>query len=80
MVSNLERKEKYGVFAVYNENGKLLRVKTESIDVLYGKTYTSHDFDLTGITDKKLTVKYFVWEKGSIKPLLPLGKGSADIE
>lgn len=37
MVSNLERKEKYGVFAVYNENGKLLRIKTESIDVLYGK-------------------------------------------
>ena len=72
--------EKQAVCAVYNEKGKLLLLKTEPIDVLYGTTYASQDLDLTGITDKKLTVKYFVWNMAKITPLLPFGADNIEIE
>lgn len=80
MISNLEMSGKHAVCAVYNESGKLLLMKTEPIDVLYGTTYASQDFDLTGITDKKLTMKFFVWNMVNIKPLLPFGADNVEIE
>ena len=80
ITSNLAMSGKYAVCAVYNVNGKLLLAKTEPIDVLYGTTYASQDFDLTGITDKKLTVKFFVWENARLKPLLPHGEDNIEIK
>mgnify|MGYP007047929332 FL=1 len=80
ITSNLEMSGKKAVCAVYNEKGKLLLLKTEPIDVLYGTTYASQDLDITGITDKKLTVKYFVWNMAKITPLLPFGADNIEIE
>lgn len=80
ITSNLEMSGKQAVCAVYNEKGKLLLLKTEPIDVLYGTTYASQDLDLTGITNKKLTVKYFVWNMANTKPLLPFGADNIETE
>lgn len=80
ITSNLEMSGKKAVCAVYNEKGKLLLLKTEPIDVLYGTTYASQDLDLTGITDKKLTIKYFVWNMANTKPLLPFGADNIETE
>lgn len=80
ITSNLNMNGKHAVCAVYNEKGKLLLLKTDPINVMYGTTYTSQDLDITGITDKKLTVKYFVWNMSNTKPLLPFGADNIETE
>ena len=80
IISNHEMSGKHVICAVYNEEGELLLMETEPIDVQYGTTYAEQDFDLTGITDKKLIVKYYVWIMAKTTPLLPFGTDNIEIE
>ena len=69
-----------GVYALYDGRGKLLAVQTENVDVEYGTSYSSMDFDLSEFSDKKLTVKYFVLRNERIKPFLPCGMTEVETE
>ncbi len=81
IVSNLKLDGKLAFCALYDESGKAVKMNTEPIDIEYGTTYASSEFDLTGVTGKNLTAKYFVWgTMRNLKPLLPIGKVSFKIE
>lgn len=45
-----------------------------------GTAYTSYGFDISGITDKNITVKYFVWEKEKFSPLFSYGIENIEIK
>lgn len=80
MTSNVAANGMLGVYALYDGRGKLLAVQTENVDVEYGTSYSSMDFDLSEFSDKKFTVKYFVLRNERIKPFLPCGMTEVETE
>ena len=53
--------DKVGICAVYDENGRLLQMQTNELNLECGTTVKTHTFALTDVTSRKLTVKYFIW-------------------
>lgn len=63
-----------GIIALYDEAGKLLKAKSEELNISAGTNITVTDIDVSGFADEKIRVKYFILESKSIMPLFLCGE------
>ena len=64
-----------GIIVIYDEKGKMLKHVSEDVHLNVGTVKENRTVNISGISEKKLIIKYFVWDKlSTLKPLLPFAE------